>query len=64
MTKKKGLGQHYRNGLSLPQLIRAIPRQRRSGGVVCRWPYGPSVSALCIQIGAAHKIPYRGLASA
>ena len=43
MTKKKGPGQNYRKGLSLPQLIRQFPDNAAAEAwfAAVRWPDGP-----------------------
>ena len=64
MPTKKGLGQHYRKGLSLAELIRQFPDNAAAEAwfAIVRWPDGPQCphcDADNIQIGAAHKMPYR-----
>ena len=64
MTKKKGPGQNYRKGLSLPQLIRQFPDNAAAEAwfAAVRWPDGPQCPHCAsenIQSGAAHKMPYR-----
>lgn len=43
MPAKKGPGQNYRNGLSLPQLIRQFPDHAAAEAwfAAVRWPDGP-----------------------
>lgn len=64
MAKKKGPGQSYRKGLSLPELIRMFPDNTKAEAwfASVRWPNGPQCPR-CesdnILSGAAHSMPYR-----
>lgn len=43
MPTKKGLGQSFRKGLSLPELVRMFPDDATAASwfADCRWPNGP-----------------------
>ena len=65
MPKRKGPGQSYRKGLSLPELLRMFPDNATAEAwfTDTRWPNGP-LCPYCqserVQSGAAHKtMPYR-----
>ena len=65
MPKKKGPGQSFRKGLSLPELIKMFPDDQAAEAwfAACRWPHGPqcpNCGSWNIQEGATHKsMPYR-----
>ena len=65
LPKKKGPGQSFRKGLSLPELIKMFPDDQAAEAWFgqCRWPHGPqcpNCGSWKIQEGAAHKsMPYR-----
>ena len=65
MPTRKGPGQSFRKGLSLPELVRMFPDDTAAEAwlVDTRWPNGvqcPNCGSWRIQSGTAHKtMPYR-----
>ena len=65
MPTRKGPGQSFRKGLSLPELVRMFPDDTAAEAwlVDTRWPDGvqcPSCGSWRVQSGTAHKtMPYR-----
>ena len=65
MPARKGPGQSFRKGLSLPELVRLFPDDATAEAwfASCRWPSGAQCTncgSWRVQEGAAHKtMPYR-----
>ena len=60
----KAPGKHYRKGLSLIQITKMLPDAATAEAWIAktRWPDGPrcpTCNSGNIQVGAAHKMPYR-----